>query len=285
MVDIEEVVEEPSPSKERLLDAEEIEKVAATLTRPTAQMHLTALAKKLRKESEALKRIEQSQAKAAESSSSPTPTSPPPASIPVVEIPKTPVSIPAVAPPPPASSSVKYTTIDRFAFDDGGYKNGFVTLYVPLPGVGSISKDNVKCEFGTSQFDLVVDNLNGKSYRLKKDHLEKDIVVEKSKYLIKADKIIVKLAKVKSEYGSYDHWSKLTDNKRGKSSKKVDNPASGIMDLMKDMVSVPCNCLLCPIAPQLTISFLFSVRQRRRQYEKDDWRDHDEATKWRIRSK
>jgi calcyclin binding protein len=140
-----------------------------------------------------------------------------------------------VAPPPPTASLVKYTTIDRFAFDDGGYKNGFVTLYIELPGVGSIPKDNVKCEFGTSHFDMVVENLNGKSYRLKKDHLEKDIVVEKSKYLIKADKILVKLAKVKSDYGSYDYWSQLTDNKRGKSSKKVDNPASGIMDMMKDM--------------------------------------------------
>lgn len=54
--------------------------------------------------------------------------------------------------------------------------------------------------------------------------------------MIKADKIVVKLAKVKSDYGSYDYWSQLTDNKRGKKeSKKVDNPASGIMDLMKDM--------------------------------------------------
>jgi calcyclin binding protein len=234
MVDIEEVAEELSPSTERLLDAEEIEKVAATLLRPTAQMHLAALAKKLKKESEALKRIEQSQAKAAESSPSPT-TSPPSASNHVVEPPKTPVSTPAVAPPASTASLVKYTTIDRFAFDDGGYKNGFVTLYIALPGVGSIPKDNVKCEFGTSQFDLVVENLNGKSYRLKKDHLEKDIVVEKSKFLIKADKIVVKLAKVKSEYGSYDYWSQLTDNKGGKSSKKVDNPASGIMDMMKDM--------------------------------------------------
>lgn len=234
MVDIEECVETPSPSTERLLDAEEIEKVAATLMRPTAQMHLDALAKKLRKESEALKRIEQSQAKTAVSSSSPT-TSPSPTSIPVAEPPKTAVSTSAVAKPPPTGSLVKYTTIDRFAFDDGGHKNGFVTLYIDLPGVGSIPKDNVKCEFGTSQFDLVVDNLNGKSYRLKKDHLEKDIVVEKSKFLIKADKILVKLAKVKSDYGSYDYWSQLTDNKRGKASKKVDNPASGIMDMMKDM--------------------------------------------------
>ena len=63
MVDIEEVSTEPAPSEERLLDAEEIEKVAATMTRPTAKMQLTSLAKKLRKESEALKRLEASQAK------------------------------------------------------------------------------------------------------------------------------------------------------------------------------------------------------------------------------
>jgi len=59
MVTVEEIAD-PLPSQERLWDAEEIEQVAASMKRPTARMHLESLAKKLRKESDALKRVERS---------------------------------------------------------------------------------------------------------------------------------------------------------------------------------------------------------------------------------
>jgi calcyclin binding protein len=133
-----------------------------------------------------------------------------------------------------SSTSVTYTPIDRFSFDSGGYNEQFVTLYVPLPGVGTIPKDQVQCNFEKAAFDLIVKDLKGKSYRLKKDLLEHDILVNKSKILIKADKILIKLAKIKGEYGSYDHWSKLTDPKRN-DKKKNSSPAASITELMKDM--------------------------------------------------
>ena len=225
---------ETKPSEERLFDAEEIEAVAATLKRPTAQMHLTALAKKLRKESEALKRLEDSnqrlegdQAQIGSGPSVAATNGTTSRAVTVVE----PTKIPNVT---VTSPSFMYTPIDKFAFDAGKYNAPFVTLYVDLPGVGMIPKEQITCEFHASKFDLIVRDLRGKSYRLMKDHLEKDIVADKSKYVVKADKIIVKLAKVKGEYGSYDYWSKLTDPKRG-SKEKNDNPASGIMDLMKEM--------------------------------------------------
>lgn len=66
-----------------------------------------------------------------------------------------------------------------------------------------------------------------------RDNLDKDINPDASKYIVKADKIVVKLAKVKGEYGSYDHWSGLTAKKK-KASKKED-PSQSIMDLMKEM--------------------------------------------------
>ena len=111
-----------------------------------------------------------------------------------------------------------------------------MTLYVPLPGVGSIAAENIKCKFTKDLFDLVVCDLQGKSYRLLKDNLEKDIDPAKSKYIIKSDKVILKLHKVKtSEYGGYDYWSKLTDKKDRKSSSQKDDPQKGIMEMMKDM--------------------------------------------------
>lgn len=235
MVAIEKVVEGVAFSRERLLDAQEIEAVASSLTRPTARMQLESLAKKLRKEAAALKVVEESHANSGEPLQSTTSSAP--ASTPVPS--PTPVPAPtakAVSPPVASSSAVKYTGIDKFAFDAGGSNDRFVTLYISLPGVGEISKDQINCDFQKAAFDLIVRDLRGKSYRLLKDHLEKDIDVEKSKYIVKSDKIIIKLAKVKGEYGSYDYWSKLSDPKRkDKDKKSKSNPSASITDLMKEM--------------------------------------------------
>jgi calcyclin binding protein len=151
---------------------------------------------------------------------------------------------PVLAPAAPApvfttasSSKRTFVSIDRFSFDAGGYDAPFVTVYVGLPSVGSMARDLITCDFSASSFDLIVKDLNGKSYRLYKDNLEKDIDPAKSKILVKADKIILKLAKVKQgDYGGFDYWSELTDKKRSApGSKKKADPQSSIMDLMKEM--------------------------------------------------
>jgi calcyclin binding protein len=240
-------------SQERLLDAQEIEEAAAKLERPTARMQLEGLAKKLRKEGEALKRVEASR-RTASGEDTKTTTAPPPSNTPspaVVEPTPDPepTSAPDVPVPPPsvpATSAATLTyngngafvSIDRFSFDAGGYNAPFVSVYVNLNGVGSIARDSIVCDFTSSSFDLIVKDLNGKSYRLVKDHLEKDIDPEKSKIIVKSDKIIVKLAKVKQgDYGGYDYWSQLTDTKAksGKNKSKGADPQSSIMDMMKSM--------------------------------------------------
>lgn len=231
------------PSQERLLDAEAIEKAAAQIERPTARMHLEALAKKLRKESQALKMVEASKAKSSsnDAATSSTPAAISPESAASVSTPSatavhsSPPSTAATPPPPPPG--VLFTPVDRFSFDAGGYDSAFVTLYVPLNGVGSIPRENITCNFTTSSFDLVVRDLFNKSYRLFKDNLEKDISVDKSKIIVKADKIIVKLAKKKTDYGGYEFWTKLTDKKsrKGDGGLKDSDPQKSIMQLMKDM--------------------------------------------------
>merc|ERR1712107_863138 len=126
----------PLPSQERLRDAEEIEKLVSQLQRPTAKMQIESLVKKLKKESSALEAIEKSgagadllaKAKAEEASEKGETKAPP---------------VPAPAPPPPVP--ITYTTLDKFAFDAGGSSDKFVTLYLPLPEVGSkIPKDDRK---------------------------------------------------------------------------------------------------------------------------------------------
>ena len=251
MVDIEEMQGEQQeeqvvpPSQERLLDAEEIEKVAQTVSRVSVRLHLESLAKKLRKESEALSRMEKSQSMAAatevedaasetkENANTQTAAASTAASSAVVPPPQPLTSsTPTVAPP----TGGKYTSIDRFSFDFGGYDSAFVSIYVTLPSVGSIPKEQITCEFTKDSFDLIVRDLQDKSYRLFKDNLEKDINPDKSKFVVKADKVIVTLAKCKGEYGSYDYWSKLTDAKgKKKAASSKENPQASIMQLMKDM--------------------------------------------------
>jgi len=130
----------------------------------------------------------------------------------------------------------KYVPIDRFAFDAGGHNSQYVTLYIDLPGIGSISRDNIKCEFTSTTVDLEVLDLSGKSYRMYRDNLDKDINAEKCKYIVKSDKIIIKLAKCKGEYGSYDYWTDLTaKKKKKKASNAKEDPTGSIMELMKEM--------------------------------------------------
>lgn len=230
-------VDEVPPSEERLLDAKEIEAVASTLSRPTARMQLESLAKKLRKESDALKRLEASQAKrngkedeeepiVVEDVTETTSTAPREAA---------PVAKPAQqTPQPPAHlPTAKYTPIDTFAFDSGKYDSPTVTIYVSLEGVKEIPRDNITCDFTKTSLDLIVRDLKGKSYRLFKDNLAHDIDPATSKLLVKSDRLVVKLGKTKGKYG-YESWTELVAKKPRKEDKK-DDPQSSIMDMMKDL--------------------------------------------------
>jgi len=239
-------------SEERLLDAAEVEALIeeeGLIKRSSVRMQLQSLAQKMRRDGNALKRVEASQQKVETAKNEGNDTSSKTEKSESVDVEakeekeKVDVSIPAqVAKPvkmalPVPSSSVKYKPIDRFSFDSGSYGSATVSVYITsLTGIGSIPKEQINCKFTSSSFDLTISNFNGKNYRLLKDNLDKEIEAEKSKCVVKANKIIIKLAKVKSEYGSYDSWTDLS-SKKSKASKvsKSKDPSSSIMDLMKDM--------------------------------------------------
>lgn len=247
------IIEDASPiseghpeSEERFLDAVSIEQACKTITRPRALLQVQQLVAKIRKDAQALKRFEISKSKMEAGTVSLLSESavalPPERSVQVAPpkellvLSEKETETPSSPPPVIVSTanSLKYTPIDRFAFDAGSYNSQFVTLYISLPGVGSVEKKYIKCDFTSTSFDLVVQNLNGKAMRLFKDNLHKDIDPGKSKHILKSDKIVVKLAKVKGEYGSFDHWTELSAKNKKAPGKKVD-PQGSIMDLMKDM--------------------------------------------------
>lgn len=135
-----------------------------------------------------------------------------------------------------AQLNLKYIPIEDFSWDQGSYNSPSISIYIDIPNVGS-SKDRVTCNFSRYGFDFCALDVNGKNYRLIKDNLEKDIIPEQSKIIVKKDKVVIKLQKVKGEY-SYENWNQLTAKKLRdpvKDAEKKKDPMGGIMDMMKDM--------------------------------------------------
>lgn len=164
---------------------------------------------------------------------------PPESQVPMdVEIPESKQTIPVLQTKPviPVTSGSAFIPLTDFAWDQGSYNSPSITIYIDLPQVGNV-KDNVDVKFGAHSIDLKVLDLNGKNYRLYKDNLEKDIIPHESKFIVKRDKIVLKLQKVKGEY-SYESWTTLTAKKprdTNKEAEKKSDPMGGIMDMMKEM--------------------------------------------------
>ena len=108
-----------------------------------------------------------------------------------------PFRAPALALPPPARlpisnarPSVVYSTISSFGWDQDPFgpqaQPAFVYVYITsgVDGVGE-AKERVTCDFTPTSFDLKVLGLKGRNLRLLKSGLEKEIVPEESKVIVK----------------------------------------------------------------------------------------------------
>lgn len=127
-----------------------------------------------------------------------------------------------------------FVPIEDFYWDQEGYAAPMISVYLELNGVGSF-KQNCNVKFTNTSFDFSVTDLNGKSYRLVKDNLEKDIIPEQSKMVVKANRVILKLQKVKGEF-NYENWNNLTAKKprdAALDAKKKTDPTASLMDMMK----------------------------------------------------
>jgi len=141
------------------------------------------------------------------------------------------------APPPPQPPKSDYKTITSIAWDqdDYGKEPNCVYVYVTsgMDGVGE-AKERVSCDFKKDSFDLKIVDFGGKSYRLVKTNLDKDIVPAESKVVVKKNSIKLVLRKAKGTYGSYDTWTDLVA-KRKRSEEANKDPNAGLMDIMKQL--------------------------------------------------
>ena len=217
-----------------LEDALDIERVAASLVRPTARARLDNLIQSLKKEAASVAAANNAM-EVEENAPKAVPVSAP------VNPPRMISSSSSSFSSTTLGTSLKYTTIESFSFDLGGYNSPTITIYVDIPNVATVPRENISCDFTSQSFDLKVLHhpKQDHNYRLLNDSLDKEIDPTLSKFVVKSNKIIIKLQKKKGEYGSYDYWSDLnakkTKKKNDKETDKNKDPSASIMELMKDM--------------------------------------------------
>ncbi|KAL4151497.1 hypothetical protein PRNP1_008441 [Phytophthora ramorum] len=135
---------------------------------------------------------------------------------------------------PVAGDQTTFTEISRFGWEDDGYGKHKVAVYVMsgIDGVGDLPKENTTCHFTKTSFDLKIIGLDGKNYRLLKQHLEKEIDPAKSLIRTKKNRVTVSLYKADKD----TTWMNLTAKNPVKTSKPdTSDPSAGIMDMMKNM--------------------------------------------------
>uniref|UniRef100_A0ACD5W1F2 Uncharacterized protein n=1 Tax=Avena sativa TaxID=4498 RepID=A0ACD5W1F2_AVESA len=125
-----------------------------------------------------------------------------------------------------APAAVSYVTLGSFSWDQDNEK---IRVYVFLENV---DQEKVETIFKPMSVDIKFHDVKGKNYRCAIPKLNKKIVPEKCKVVVKPTKIVITLWK-----DSTGTWFDLhyKEDKFKPSTDKDKDPMSGIMDLMKDM--------------------------------------------------
>ncbi|XP_027087486.1 uncharacterized protein [Coffea arabica] len=125
-----------------------------------------------------------------------------------------------------SSPALLYVTLGSFSWDQDNEK---VKIYASLEGV---DQEKIEADFKPMSFDLKFHDVQGKNYRCAIPKLNKEIVPEKCKVVVRPTKVIITLVKA-----SKGNWSDLhfKEDKLKPNLDKDHDPMAGIMDLMKNM--------------------------------------------------
>ncbi|KAJ8616648.1 hypothetical protein MRB53_036020 [Persea americana] len=126
----------------------------------------------------------------------------------------------------PATSALKYITLGSFSWDQDSDK---IKIYVSLEGV---EQDKIETVFKPISVDIKFHDVQGKNFRYTIPKLNKEIVPEKSKVVVKPNKVLITFFKA-----SKGNWLDLhlKEDKVKPNLVKEKDPMAGIMDLMKNM--------------------------------------------------
>ncbi|XP_026391861.1 calcyclin-binding protein-like isoform X1 [Papaver somniferum] len=214
-------------AEELTLDLEELHHLQSIAKRPRILSMISSEIRNLETEKQLLKDVD-SQPTAQTSDPSPTPAAPTPTPTPAA-----PAPTPTPAAPAPtllakglSIPALNYATLSSFSWDQDDEK---VKIYVSLEGV---DQEKVETIFKKMSVDLKFHDVQGKNYRCAIPKLNKEIVPEKSKVLVKPKRVVVTLYKA-----SKGNWLDLhfKEDKLKPGLEKERDPMAGIMDLMKNM--------------------------------------------------
>ncbi|XP_004412606.1 PREDICTED: calcyclin-binding protein-like [Odobenus rosmarus divergens] len=111
----------------------------------------------------------------------------------------------------------------------------FVKIYITLTGVHQVPTENVQVHFTERSFDLLVKNLNGKSYSMIVNNLLKPISVEGSSKKVKTDTVLI-LCRKKAENTRWDYLTQVEKECKEKEKPSCDaetDPSEGLMNVLK----------------------------------------------------
>uniref|UniRef100_A0A8B9WMM0 Calcyclin-binding protein n=1 Tax=Bos mutus grunniens TaxID=30521 RepID=A0A8B9WMM0_BOSMU len=111
----------------------------------------------------------------------------------------------------------------------------FVKIYITLPGVHQVPAESVQVNFTERSFDLLVKNLNGKSYSMIVNNLLKPISVEGSSKKVKTDTVLI-LCRKKAENTRWDYLTQVEKECKEKEKPSYDtetDPSEGLMNVLK----------------------------------------------------
>ena len=85
-----------------------------------------------------------------------------------------------------STSSIKQLYLIILIISHSGFlqKPQTVTIYVDLANVGSLHRDLIQVDYGRRSLNIVINNLNGRTYELNLPNLGGDIVPEKCKHKV-----------------------------------------------------------------------------------------------------
>ncbi|KAL9232268.1 hypothetical protein vseg_007396 [Gypsophila vaccaria] len=128
--------------------------------------------------------------------------------------------------PPTPRPAVNYSTLPSFSWDQDTDK---VKIYLPLEGV---QQEKIETNIKPKSVELKIHDVQGKSYQFAIPKLNKEVVPEKCKILVKPTRIVITLVKE-----SKGNWLDLhfKEDKLKPNLDKEKDPMAGIMDLMKNM--------------------------------------------------
>ncbi|KAJ7968947.1 calcyclin-binding protein-like [Quillaja saponaria] len=126
----------------------------------------------------------------------------------------------------PSAPALTYATLGSFSWDQDNEK---IKIYVSLEGV---DEHKIETEFKPMSVDVKFHDVQGKNYRCAIPKLNKEIIPDKCKVLVKPTRAIITLIKA-----SKGNWLDLhfKDDKLKPNLDKEKDPMAGIMDLMKNM--------------------------------------------------